>query len=111
MHSTSALGEFERIVLLAVLQLGNEAYGVPIVDEIERRTGRKVAPAAVYVTVRRLEERGLVTSWLSDPRPERGGKARRYVTVTRAGLQTLRESRKVMDQMWRGLDLDLRGIR
>ena len=111
MHSTGALGDFERIVLLAVLQLGNEAYGVPIVEEIQHRTGRQVAPAAVYVTVRRLEQRGLVMSWLSDPRPERGGKARRYVTVTRAGLETLRESRKVLDQMWRGLDPGLRGLR
>lgn len=110
MHSIGALGEFERIVLLAVLQLGNEAYGVPIVEEIQRRTGRQVAPAAVHVTVRRLQQRGLVTSWLGDPTPERGGKARRYVTVTRAGLETLRASRKVMDQMWRGLDPGLRGL-
>jgi PadR family transcriptional regulator, regulatory protein PadR len=111
MYSAGVLGEFEHIVLLAVLQLGNEVYGVPIVQEIQRRTGRHVAPAAVYVTVRRLEQRGLVTSWLGDPRPERGGKARRYVTVTRAGLESLRESRKVIDQMWRGLDPGLRGLK
>ncbi len=83
---------------------------MPIVEEIQRRTGRQVAPAAVHVTVRRLQQRGLVTSWLGDPTPERGGKARRYVTVTRAGLETLRASRKVMDQMWRGLDPGLRGL-
>ena len=111
MHFSTALGEFERLVLLAVLQLGNETYGVPIVDEIQRRTGRQVAPAAVHVTVRRLEQKGLVTSWLGDPTPERGGKARRYVTVTRVGIETLRQSRKVMDQMWRGLDPGLRGLR
>ena len=111
MHSAGALGEFEQIVLLAILQLGDEVYGVPIVEEIQRRTGRHVAPAAVYITLRRLEQKGLVTSWLGDPRPERGGKARRYVTVTPAGLENLRIARQVIDQMWRGLAPDLRGLK
>lgn len=111
MHSQGSLGEFEHIVLLAIVQLGDGVYGVPIVDEIERRTDRKVAPAAVYITLRRLEQKGLVRSWLSDPTPERGGKARRCVKVTRAGLDSLRATRKVIDQMWQGLDLGLRGVR
>lgn len=106
-----ALGEFEQMVLLAILHLGEEVYGVPIVDEIERRTGRAVAPAAVYITLRRLEQKGLLSSWMSDPTPERGGKARRCVKVTRAGLTLLRESRQLLDQMWKGLDPDLRGNR
>jgi DNA-binding PadR family transcriptional regulator len=106
-----ALGEFEQMVLLAILHLGDEVYGVPIVDEIERRTGRSVAPAAVYITLRRLEQKGLLASWMSDPMPERGGKARRCVKVTRAGLEMLRESRQVIDQMWKGLDPGLRGNR
>jgi PadR family transcriptional regulator, regulatory protein PadR len=106
-----ALGEFEQMVLLAILHLGDEVYGVPIVDEIERRTGRTVAPAAVYITLRRLEQKGLLSSWMSDPTPERGGKARRCVKVTRAGLTLLRESRQVIDQMWKGLDPELRGNR
>jgi DNA-binding PadR family transcriptional regulator len=105
-----ALGEFEQMVLLAILHLGDEVYGVPIVDEIERRTGRSVAPAAVYITLRRLEQKGLLSSWMSDPTAERGGKARRCVNVTRAGLEMLRESRQVIDQMWKGLDPRLRGI-
>jgi PadR family transcriptional regulator len=109
--SREALGEFEQMVLLAVLHLGDEVYGVPIVDEIERRTGRTVAPAAVYITLRRLEQKGLLSSWMSDPTPERGGKARRCVKVTRAGLDMLRESRQVIDQMWKGLDPGLRGNR
>ena len=71
------LGEFEQLVLLAIMQLDGEVYGVPIVDEIERRTGRSVAPAAVYVTLRRLEEKGLLSSKMSAPTAERGGKARR----------------------------------
>ena len=98
------LGEFEQMILLAILHLGDEVYGVPIVDEIERRTGRAVAPAAVYITLRRLEQKGLLSSWMSDPTPERGGKARRCVKVTRAGLAMLRESRQIIDQMWKGLD-------
>jgi len=106
-----ALGEFEQMVLLAILHLADEVYGVPIVDEIRRRTGRTVAPAAVYITLRRLEQKGLLSSWMSDPTPERGGKARRFVKVTRAGFTLLRESRHVIDQMWKGLDPNLRGNR
>jgi len=106
-----ALGEFEQMVLLAILHLEGEVYGVPIVDEIERRTGRSVAPAAVYVTLRRLEQKGLLASWMSEPTAERGGKARRCVKVTRAGLDSLRESRQVIDRMWKGLDPGLRGSR
>ena len=105
------LGEFEQLVLLAIVQLGEDTYGVPIVEEIERRTGRTASPAAVYVTLRRLEQKGLLASRMGDPTPERGGKARRCVRVTRAGLDTLRETRQAMDQMWKGLDPKLRGIK
>ena len=106
-----ALGEFEQMVLPAILQLTGDVYGVPIVDEIERRTGRSVSPAAVYVTLRRLEEKGLLTSRMSDPTPERGGKARRCVTVTPHGVELLRESRQVFERMWKGLDPRLRGAK
>jgi PadR family transcriptional regulator, regulatory protein PadR len=105
------LGEFEQLVLLAIVhlvQLGGAVYGVPIVDEIERRTGREVSAAAVYVTLRRLEEKGLLSSWMSEPTAERGGKARRCVKVTRAGLDSLREARQAIDRMWKGLDPQLR---
>jgi len=106
-----ALGEFEHMVLLAILHVGDGAYGVPIVDEIQRRTGRTVAPAAVYVTLRRLEQKGLLTSWMSDSTPERGGKSRRCVKITGAGLESLRDARKVLDRMWKGLDPKLRSAR
>lgn len=109
--SHNGLGEFEQLVLLAILQLRGEAYGVPIVDEIERRTGRAVTRAAVYVTLRRLEEKGLVSSWMSESTPERGGKPRRCVRVEQRGLNVLRESREAVNQMWRGLDPRLRGAR
>ena len=98
------LGEFEQMVLLAIVHLQGEAYGIPIVEEIERRTGRSVARAAVYVTLRRLEEKGLVSSWMSDPTPERGGKPRRYVKLTSGGARALREARQVAERMWNGLD-------
>lgn len=102
--SHQTLGEFEQMVLLAILHVGDDAYGVPIVDEIERRTGRSVSRAAVYVTLRRLEGKGLVASWMSDPTPERGGKARRCVRVAPEGVRLLRDSRLAMDRMWGGLE-------
>jgi DNA-binding PadR family transcriptional regulator len=98
------LGEFEQLVLLAIARLQGEASGIPIVEEIERRTGRSVARAAVYITLRRLEEKGLVSSWMSDPTPERGGKPRRYVKLTSDGARALREARQVAERMWQGLD-------
>ncbi len=108
-----SLGEFEQLVLLAIIRLADtgDVYGMPIVDEIERRTKRSVARAAVYITLRRLEQKGLVESWMSEHTQERGGKARRCVKVTRAGLQTLRDSRDAVDQMWSGLDPRLEKMR
>jgi len=105
------LGEFEQMVLLAIAQLTGEAYGVPIVEEIERRTGRSVSRAAVYVTLRRLEEKGFVSSWMGDPTPERGGKARRYVRLEAEGARALSEARRVAEQMWNGLDPSRLGTR
>lgn len=109
MHNTECdvahqgLGEFEQLVLLAIVRLKGEVYGVPIVEEIERRTGRSVARAAVYVTLRRLEEKGLISSSMSEPAAERGGRPRRLVQVEPAGLAALRESRRMLDRMWSGL--------
>ena len=93
------------MVLLAVAHLRDEAYAIPIVDEIERRTGRSVARAAVYITLRRLEEKGFVSSWMGEPTPERGGKARRYVKLEAEGARALRAARSAAERMWRGLDL------
>jgi DNA-binding PadR family transcriptional regulator len=99
-----SLGEFEQLVLLAIAHLQGEAYAIPIVEEIERRTGRSVARAAVYITLRRLEEKGFVSSRMSDPTPERGGKGRRYAKLEAEGARALREARRVAERMWRGLD-------
>jgi PadR family transcriptional regulator, regulatory protein PadR len=105
------LGHFEQLVLLAILHLTSagedEVYGVPIVGEIERRTGRPASRVAVYVALRRLEQKDLVSTWMGDPVAERGGKSRRCVEVTRLGLRALRESRRELDGMWRGLDPQL----
>ncbi|HSR51657.1 MAG TPA: helix-turn-helix transcriptional regulator [Acidobacteriota bacterium] len=102
--SGQRLGEFELLVLLAALRLGkSEAYAVSIVDEIQRRTGRVVQRASVYVTLQRLETKGLVSSHLGDPLPERGGKGRRYVAVEPAGVRAVRDARSALESMWGGL--------
>lgn len=98
------LGEFEHQVLLAVLRLGSDTYSVPIVLELEKRTGRDVAPAAVYITLRRLEEKGFATSELRSAAEDHGGRSRRYFSVTDDGVAVLRESRKRFVQLWEGLD-------
>jgi PadR family transcriptional regulator, regulatory protein PadR len=97
------LGEFEQMVLLAILRIRGEAYAVPIVEEIEAQTGRSVAPASVHVTLRRLEEKGLITTWLSEPIAERGGRARRCVRVEPEGQRQLGESRDMMNALWSGV--------
>ena len=102
--SNQGLGDFEQLVMLAIVHLGGESYGVPIVDEIERRTGRAVARAAVYVTLRRLEDKGFVLSRMSEPTAERGGKGRRIAKILPAGARALRDARATADRMWRGLD-------
>ena len=98
------LGEFEQIVLLAILRVREEAYGVPIRLEIETRTGRSVTVGALYRTLDRLEEKGYVASSFGDPTPARGGRSRRYFKVRPAGLRTLRASRDVLTAMWDGLE-------
>jgi DNA-binding PadR family transcriptional regulator len=103
MSKIQSLGEFELQVMLTVIRLGEEAYGVPISREIEERTGRDVAFATVYSTLERLQKKGLVCSDLGDPTPERGGRAKRYFRVTKAGLQAVRETRRNLIRLWQGL--------
>lgn len=98
------LGEFEQIVLLAVLRLGAEAYGVPVRREIEKRTGRSLTVGALYRTFDRLEEKGYLTSAFSDPTPERGGRSKRYFQLTGSGMDSLRASRDTLASMWEGLE-------
>ena len=98
-----SLGEFEQLVLLAILRLDDQAYGVPIVEEIELRTGRSVSRPAVYIALRRLGKKGLVNSTLADPTPKPGGRAKRYYRVQKAGLGLLADSRRDLLNMWDGL--------
>jgi PadR family transcriptional regulator, regulatory protein PadR len=98
------LGAFEQLVLLALLRLGPDAYGMTVRREIEARTGRAVALGAVYATLDRLERKGLVSSTDgSDPPPERGGRARRYFRVESAGRGALDEALASVDRMRAGL--------
>jgi PadR family transcriptional regulator PadR len=98
------LGEFEHIVLLAILRLGDDAYAIPIREEIEVRTGRTVARGALYTALERLETKRCVRSRMGEPLPERGGRARRYFTVTAAGLASIRASRRSLLRLWQGLE-------
>jgi PadR family transcriptional regulator PadR len=98
------LGELEQIVLLAVLRLGDEAYAVPILDQIEAQTGRKIARGALYTALDRLETKGCLLSRLGEPLPERGGRARRYFTVTPAAVRSLKHARLSLMRLWHGLE-------
>jgi DNA-binding PadR family transcriptional regulator len=104
------LGEFEHLVLLAVLRLGEGAYAVPIRDEILERGGRAVARGALYTTLDRLEQKGMLRSRVGEPLAERGGRARRYYTVTPSGLESLRAARTALDRLSSGLEPEL-GLR
>jgi len=105
MNSERSLGEFEQIVLLAILRLGDEAYGVSILDEIAAKTGRNPAPGALYTTLHRMEDKGLVTFRDGSPTPERGGRAKRFVIVTRPGRDALLSAQSAYRSLLQGLDL------
>lgn len=103
------LGEFEELVLLAALRLGDEAYGLSITSEIVRTARRPAVRASVYVTLRRLEERGLIST-LREPKDcAPNGKPRRFVRVEPRGLELLRASRRSLERMWSGLEDVLEG--
>lgn len=97
------LGEFELMILLAVIHLGDDAYGVPISRELEKQRGRNVSVGSVYAALERLETKDLVESSLGEPTAERGGKAKRYFRITKEGLGQVRETRRVLTKMWRAL--------
>ena len=101
--SREALGKFELMVLLAVLRVGDEAYGVPIACELEETTGRAVLLGSVYAALERLEAKGLVASWLGESTPERGGRAKKYFKLTAKGLREVRDTRRTLVKLWRGL--------
>jgi PadR family transcriptional regulator PadR len=104
MTEKTFLGEFEQMVLLAILRIGNNAYAVPIRGEIEERAERRVSRGALYTTLERLEAKGFVESIMGDPTPERGGRSRRIYAVAAPGLEALENSRAAMASLWQGLD-------
>src|SRR5690349_9918591 len=105
MPRAQTLGEFEQIVLLAILRLGEEAYGVTIREEIMARTGREPSPGALYVTLDRLEEKGLVRSQFGDPTPQRGGRAKRFFSVSAKGVECVARAQRSYQRLMRGLKL------
>jgi PadR family transcriptional regulator, regulatory protein PadR len=109
MSAVVNLGEFEQVILLAILRLRDNAYGVTIRAELADRAGRNVAPGALYTALERLETKGLITSRMSDPTPQRGGRSKRHVTVTAAGMRALTRALRAYERLLDGLDL-ARGV-
>lgn len=97
-------GDFEKLLLLAVLRLGDNAYGAAIIDEMSARTGREVSPGAAYVALRRLEDKSMLSSRIGEPTPERGGRAKRYYAVRTDGLAVLRAARRDWEAMVEGFE-------
>jgi PadR family transcriptional regulator PadR len=104
------LGELEQLVLLAVLRVGDNAYGVPVHDEIERRAGRDLTLGTIYKTLSRLEEKGFLTSEIGEPTAERGGRRTRCYTVTAAGRRSLKATFRSLSRMAAGHDVGLEPI-
>ena len=104
MGGKTYLGEFEHMVLAAILRLGEGAYGTAIIKEIESETGRQVPSGSLSVTLDRLENKGHLKSRMGNADPTRGGRPKRFVDVTEAGLQAVRESRAAMLNLWAGLE-------
>jgi DNA-binding PadR family transcriptional regulator len=102
MAKRDQLGSFELMVILVLIRLGENAYGVPICEELEKRTGRDVAVGSVYAALERLEDKGFVTSELGEPTAERGGREK-YFHVTARGLKEVREMQRHLVKLWNGL--------
>ena len=103
------LGAFEQAVLLAIVRLGDDAYGRAILNEVQERLGRDVAAGAAHATLERLEKKRLVSSRLGSGTPVRAGRARRYYRLQPAGVRALNDARAAVDTMWRGLTWPLKG--
>ena len=105
MKQSTSLGEFEQVVLLAILRLDEAAYGVTIRSEIATCTGRDPAPGALYTTLDRMEEKGIVRSWLGESTPQRGGRAKRHFALTKNGLSALVNAQRAYRTLLDGLNL------
>jgi len=105
MSKRDYLGEFEHIVILALLRLADRAYGVTVRQEIEERTGREVSIGAIYATLDRLEAKGYVKSVVGEPTPERGGRSKRFFHVTAKGISAVNRTHRAVQDLTEGLDL------
>lgn len=105
MRAAPALGEFEQVVLLAILRLGENAYGVTVGAEIAACTGRKPTPGALYTTLDRLEDKGLISSLFGDPTPQRGGRAKRYFKVNAKGLAAIARAQLSYRRLLHGCEI------
>ncbi len=105
-----SLGEFETLVLMAVLRLERDAYGMRVHDELESRAGRRCSYGALYTTLDRLEQKGYLSSWVGEPTSERGGRAKRYFKIESTGKAALRHSYRATQRMAEGIEL-LEGAR
>ena len=103
MPAPTTLGTNDLMILLALMRLGDDAYGVPIGREVEEAVGRPVALASVYATLDRLVERGLVETEIGDPTPERGGRAKKYFRITGKGVREVRAAKQSLLKLWKGL--------
>ena len=105
MASPAQLGEFEQVVLLAILRLKDEAYGANVCTEIAACTGREPASGALYTTLDRLEDKGLITSRFGDPSAQRGGRPKRYLRVTKRGIEAVGRAQRSYQRLLRGVTL------
>ena len=110
MSRNEFLGEFEQIVLLTVARLRESAYGMAIRQEIEDRVGRPVSIGSVYASLDRMERKGYLRSVVGEPTPVRGGRAKRFYELVPHGARALERSRRVLDGLWDGLELDSEGL-
>jgi len=104
LKSSTALGDFEQLVLLGVLRLADDAYGAAIRQEIHARSGRDVSINAVYTTLDRLESKGLLRAWAGEPTPQRGGRRRKFYALTPAGVAAGRQAYRAFSAMTLGLE-------
>jgi PadR family transcriptional regulator, regulatory protein PadR len=104
------LGEFEALVLMAILRLKSDAYGMRVHQELQERAGRRCSYGALYTTFDRLEQKGYISSWVGEPTPERGGRAKKYFRLDNVGKAALREAYQASRRMSEGLEPQLGGV-
>jgi len=105
MPTPEPLGELEQLVLLAIMRLGPECYGVPIVAELQKHATRTILRPSVYLALRRLEEKGLIRGHMGEPESRRGGRARRHFEVTAAGRHAVQAAQRTLSRLWDGVAL------